>query len=311
MPQTWCKCHGCLALGPQGRPFSKADYKIHQLRLQREEQDRPLASQSAVENELFARSVADDDSVPFNAPSAMWNSREHIQAQPSAKSSSPESASTTTTASFVADSIRRLTSSSRNELSSPRGTDDLAQSLARRDIRATHIAPVNPAETSAVREADNLADSFDRLNIMGSHPPPITSSHVDTSDLPNVTDPSSSPVDSPAINRRLHARDKLEDNVHTIRALKTLNDIEQLMQECADKLVGSPTKSVRDDVANTVFQSRQKVEKVTRSTPQINVLKAKVAKHILHVENRVIELDTLFPSAPDDRNVPVEYSNGE
>jgi len=241
----------------------------------------------------------------------MWNSREHIQAQPSAKSSSPESASTTTTASFVADSIRRLTSSSRNELSSPRGTDDLAQSLARRDIRATHIAPVNPAETSAVREADNLADSFDQLNIMGSHPPPITSSHVDTSDLPNVTDPSSSPVDSPAINRRLHARDKLEDNVHTIRVLKTLNDIEQLMQECADKLVGSPTKSVRDDVANTVFQSRQKVEKVTCSMQQINVLKAKVAKHILHVENRVIELDTLFPSAPDDRNVPVEYSNGE
>jgi hypothetical protein len=308
MPQTWCKCHGCLALGPQGRPFSKAEYKIHQLRLQREEQDHPLASQSAVENELFARSVADDDSVPFNAPSAMWNSREHIQAQPSAQSSSPDSASTATTASFVADSIRRLTSSSRNELSSPCRTDDLAQSLARLDIQAT-----NPAENSAVREADNLADSFDRLNIMGtgSHPSPITSSHADTSDLPNVTDPSSSPVDSPAINRRLHARDKREENIHTTRALKTLNDIERLMQECADKLVGSPTKSVRDDVANTVFQSRQKVEKVTRSTQQINVLKAKVAKHILHVENRVIELDTLFPSAPDERKVPMEYSNGE
>jgi hypothetical protein len=282
---------------------------MHQLRLQREEQDRPLASKSAVENELFARSVADDDSVPFNAPSAMWNSREHIQAQASAKPSSPDSANTTTTASFVADSIRRLTESSRNESSLPRGTDDLAESLTRLDIQATSVTP---AETSTVREANNLADSFDRLDIMGSHPSPTTSSHADTSDPPNVTDPYYPPVDFPPINRRLHSpRDKREESVHTTRALKTLDDIKRLMQECAGKLVGSPTKSVRDDVATAVFQSRQKVERVTRSTPQINVLKAKVTEHMLHVENRVIELDTLFPPAPDDRTIPVEYSNGE
>jgi hypothetical protein len=283
---------------------------MHQLRLQREEQDRPLASQSAVENELFARSVVDDDSVHLNAPSAMWNSREHIQARVSDKSSSPDSTNTTTTASFVADSIHRLTESFRSESSSPCGADDLAESLVRLDIQATHKTPA--AETSTAREADNLADNFDQLNIMGGHPLSITSLYTGTSDLPNATDPSSPPVDSPAINRRLHSpRDKREDNVHTTRALKTLNDIERLMQECAGKLVGSPAKSVRDDVENTVFQSRQKMERVTRSTPQINVLKTKVAEHILHVENRVIELDTLFPPAPDDRTNPVEYSNGE
>jgi hypothetical protein len=114
------------------------------------------------------------------------------------------------------------------------------------------------------------------------------------------------------MNRRLHApRDKRETNVHTTRALNVLRDVDRLMQESADKLVGSPAKSTRDDVTNTISQSRQKVEKVTRSTPQIDDLKTKVARHILHIENRLIELDTLFPSTHGDRTVPVEHLNGE
>jgi hypothetical protein len=311
MPQTWCKCHGCLASGPGGRSFSRAEYKIHQLRLQREEQqDRPLASQSAVENELFARSVADNNSVPFDAPSAMWNSREHIQARAFDISPSPDSANTTTTTSFVADSIRRLTS--HNQPSSTRDTDDLAETFDRLNIGATHIISATPAETPLIHDANNLADEFDQLNVTGSHPSPITSSHANTSYLPNIMDPSPSSVDSPASNRHLHAsRDKRETNVHTTRALKVLHDVDRLMQENAGKLVGSPTKSVRDGVANTISQSRQKVEKVTRSTPQINASKENVARHILHVENRLIELDTLFPSTHGDRTVPVEHSNGE
>jgi hypothetical protein len=52
------------------------------------------------------------------------------------------------------------------------------------------------------------------------------------------------------------------------------------MHESAGKLAGSPAKSVRDDVKNTISQSRQKVEKVTRSTPQINDLKEKVARPV-------------------------------
>jgi hypothetical protein len=80
------------------------------------------------------------------------------------------------------------------------------------------------------------------------------------------------------------------------------------MQECVAKLSGLPAKSVWDDVANSVSQSRQRVEKVTRSTPSINTLKKKVASHILHVENRLIELDTLFPSP---RVGTVEHANGE
>jgi hypothetical protein len=101
MPSIWCKCHGCLALSPEGSSFSKAEYKIHQLRLQREEQNQLLASQLAIENELFGRSVADSISAPFDAPSAMWNSRGHIQARAFDMSPPPDSANATTTTSLL------------------------------------------------------------------------------------------------------------------------------------------------------------------------------------------------------------------
>jgi hypothetical protein len=276
MPPIWCQCQSCLASGPHGRSFSRVDYKIHQLRLQHEQRDSPLSSQASAENELFARSVADSASAPPNAPSAMWNSREHIQEQILDESPLRDSPNPATTTSIIAESLRRLTLSSRVESPSPHASDDLAAAFHRLDITLPH------ADTS------------------------------DTFDPPNITDPPPSPVNAPGPNRHLHApRDKRENNVHTTRALKTLSDIEQLMQESAGKLSGSPTKSVRDDVAKTLSQSRQKVAKVTRSTPRINALKETVAQHILHIENRLIELDTLFPPSPDDRSGPVEHSNGE
>jgi hypothetical protein len=314
MPLIWCQCQSCLTSGPHGRSFSKVDFKTHQLRLQREQQDSPLSSQASAENELFARSVADSASAPPNAPSAMWNSREHIQAQTLDESPLRDSPNPATTASIIAESLRRLTLSSRIESPSPHATDDLATTFHRldiSDIQETHIAPPH-AETSIIHEADDFAE--------GSHPSPITSPQsepsssqtADTFDLSNITDPPPSPVDAPGPNRHLHdPRNKQENNVHTTRALKILNGIEQLMQESAGKLCGSPTKSVRDDVANTLSQSRQKVAKVTRSTPRINALKEMVAQHILHVENRLIELDTLFPPSPEDGSGPVEHSNGE
>ena len=314
MPPIWCQCQSCLASGPHGRSFSKVDFKIHQLRLQREQQDSPLSSQASAENELFTRSVADSASAPPNAPSAMWNSREHIQAQTLDESPLRDSPNPAATTSIIAESLRRLTSSSRIESPLPHATGDLAATFHRLDISDIQETPITPphAETSIIHEADDFAE--------GSHPPPITSSQsepssshtADTFDLPNITDSPPSPVDAPGPNRHLHApRDKRENNVLTTRALKTLNDIEQLMQDSAGKLSGSPMKSVRDDVANTLSQSRQKVAKVTRSTPRIDALKETVAQHILHVENRLIELDTLFPPSLDDRSGPVEHSNGE
>jgi hypothetical protein len=194
MPQIWCQCHTCIALGPQGRSFSKADYKIHQLRLQHEGQDRLFTSQTAVENELFARSVADSDTVTSNAPSAMWNSREHIQAQTSDKSSSPDSAGTTTTASIVADSIRRLTLSSHREPSSSHRTDDLAEILQGLDISDTCPTPATPTRDFVDGFAPNTTDSQ----------PPTPSSNIDTPNLPNIMDSPPSPSDPPAPNRHLH-----------------------------------------------------------------------------------------------------------
>jgi hypothetical protein len=81
------------------------------------------------------------------------------------------------------------------------------------------------------------------------------------------------------------------------------------MQTCAAKLNDLPAESVCQDVENIVSRSRQTVEKVTRSTPSIDTLKEKVARHILHIQNRLIELDALHPL--EIKTNPVEYPNGE
>ena len=315
MPQRWCQCQSCLTFGPQGRSFPNAEFKIHQLRLQREQQDPSSSALAAAQNDLFARSVADSDSVSHDAPSAMWNSREHIQAQASDESSLADSTITASTLSVIAKSIRRLTLFQHTE--SSHATDDLTETLQQLDITDIHGSP-NSASHTGISSSHAADDTPNQLNVMDSHSSPAAlspvSSHdrADTFDSPSITDSLLPSINSPNTSRSqasIFARNKRENNVHTTRALKILKEVKKLMEECATKLNGSPTRSVRDDIANTVSQSRQKVENVTRDTPSIKTLKERVARHILHVENRLVELDSLFPS--DSKTGPVEYTNRE
>jgi len=315
MPHTWCKCQSCLVSGPQGRSFSKAEFKIHQLRLQREHDDRQVAAQAVAERDLFMGTVMDPSSDLNNAPSAMWNSREQVQAQASSDSLSADTASTiSSAASVVAESVRRLALFSRSTDSSPsHATDDLVGAFDRLGVRGP-----SPHRT------DEVIDALEHMSLADPRQPIATSldtetssySDLDTSSSPvdaPSADPIQYPVDSPPANSHIRiprlSRDKRENNVLTTRALKTLTDVERLMQTCAAKLNGSPTESVRQDVENTVSRSRQTVEKVTRSTPSIDTLKEMVARHILHIQNRLMELDALHPL--ETKTDPVEYPNGE
>ena len=83
MPHSWCKCQSCLLSGPHGCLFSKPDFKIHQLWLEREHDDWQVAAQAAAEQGLFTVAVVDLGSNINNTPSTMWNSWEHVQAQTS------------------------------------------------------------------------------------------------------------------------------------------------------------------------------------------------------------------------------------
>ena len=192
-----------------------------------------------------------------------------------------------------------------------------------------HLAPVSsPSLDPSSHTSNEFIDAFSRMRLGDTCQAPSPSSCPDASsrpsdDLANVTPPptetSSShtadefPANCPQVNQHsrtpLPHRDKREHNIHTSRALKILNDIDLGMEDCAIKIRGEPTQSVREDAANAVSESRRVVEKVTRSTPSINTLKDKVARHILHVENRLIELDTLLPL--EVAKGPTEYSNGE
>ncbi|KIM72043.1 hypothetical protein PILCRDRAFT_16498 [Piloderma croceum F 1598] len=250
----------------------------------------------------------------------MWNSREHVQAQSPLDSFSTDTTSTiSSTASIVADSVRRLALFPRSpEPSSSRATDDLVGAFDRLGF------------TSAPDMTDEDIDTFGCMSFADPHQT-IASPDIETSSYPDLdaspspdldtsspidmplSDPIQYPVDSPPISSRIRMplppRDKRENNVLTTRALKILTDVENSMQNCATKLNSLPTESIRRDVENTVSKSRQSVENVTRSTLSINTLKEKVAGHILHVENRLIELDTLQPL--EVKTSPVEYPNGE
>lgn len=319
MPQPWCKCQSCLLSAPEGRSFSKVDFKIHQLRLQREQ----LAAQATAERDLFTHTVVDAGSELNNAPSAMWNSREHVQARIPSDSFSASTVSTVSSAaSAVAESVRRLALSSRSSGSS--STDDLAGAFS-----SMGLTDPSYNTSQSPRIFDEIIHTFEDMSLADPQQP-ISSSDVETSPSPDndassldnnassspiepSSDPIQPPIESSPVNSRAYisrlSRDKRENNVHTTRALKILTDIEHSMQDCATELNGVPTDSVRQEVENIVSRSRQVVEKVTRSTPSIIALKEKVARRILHVQNRLIELDAL--QRPEVRASPVEQPNGK
>ena len=194
-----------------------------------------------------------------------------------------------------------------------------------------HIAPFSHSiDSSPSCVTDDLVTAFDQLGVSSLSPhgadegvdalehmdpqQPITSLDTKTSSSPvdaPSTDPIQYPVDSPASSHMRiprPSRDKWENNVLTTRALKTLTDVERLMQTCAARLNDIPAESVRHEVKNTISRSRQTVERVTHSTPSIDALKDKVVQHILHIQNRLIELNALHPL--EIKAEPVEYPNG-
>lgn len=132
------------------------------------------------------------------------------------------------------------------------------------------------SDSSPSHVTDDLVTAFDHLGIKGPHRTdegvdaleymsftdpwkPITSLDTETSsspvDVPS-TNPIQYPMDSPPVNSHIcisqPSHNKQENNVLTMHALKTLTDIERLMQTC------------------------QTVERVTHSTPSIDTLKEKV-----------------------------------
>src|SRR5882672_1936828 len=106
--------------------------------------------------------------------------------------------------------------------------------------------------------------------LTSTHHPLLTSTHhpllTSTHPLPLtclLRIPSNILLTPPPISNRIRMplppRDKRENNVLTTRALRILTDVENSIQNCAAKLNGLPTESVRRDVENTVSKSRQSV----------------------------------------------------
>jgi hypothetical protein len=139
-----------------------------------------------------------------------------------------------------------------------------------------HLAPVSsPSLDPSSHTSNEFIDAFSRMRLGDTCQAPSPSSCPDASsrasdDLANVTPPptetSSShtadefPANRPQVNQHPHTplphHDKREHNIHTSRALKILNDIDLGMEDCAIKIRGEPTQSVREDAANAVSESR-------------------------------------------------------
>ena len=301
MPHSWCKCQSCLLSGPQGCSFSKPDFKIHQLWLWHEHDDQQVAAQAAAEQGLFTVAVVDPGSDLNNALSTMWNSWEHVQAQ--ASFSADNTSTIFSAASAVMEGVHHIALFSHfSDPSLSHVTNDLVTAFDHLGIRGPH----------RINEGVNALQNMSFTNPWQ----PITSLDTKTSsspvDMPS-TDPIQYPMDSPPANSHIPipwpSCDKQENNVLTTHALKTLMDVERLMQTCAAKLNDMPTESLCHNVENTVSQSCQTVDRVTCSTPSIDTLNEKVVWHILHIQNWLIELDTLH--CLEIKANPMEYLNGE
>ena len=194
-----------------------------------------------------------------------------------------------------------------------------------------HFAPFSHSiDSSPSCVTDDLVAAFDQLGVSSLSPhgadkgidalehmdpqQPIASLDTETLSSPvdaPSTDPIQYPVDSPASSHMCIPQpscDKQESNVLTMHALKTLTDVERLMQTCAARLNDIPVESIHHEVENTISRSCQTVERVTHSTPSIDALKENVVQHILHIQNQLIELNALYPL--EIKAEPVEYPNG-
>jgi hypothetical protein len=280
--KTWCHCSECVHKGgldangkPKGCAISTRHLKVHLLRVKRAEADRMTAEHEqsaridAAGAQIFTAALLNDGPDLESQPSKLWTSRAEFQAERASHIMPPACGDVSSTSSIeaVVDGVRRIMISS----------DSLPSSNAHR-VQSHHVA-------------DNIVDDFNHLSLANKAPLP-QEQHIHST--------------SPGFSQEHRSKTSKKDrSYHTTKALAILDTITTELQSCGEKLSGSPSPSDISDSRKILSRTRAAMEKITRSTSDIDKRKAELEEQMGNVEGRLVVLDALLP-----RDGPKDYATG-
>jgi len=171
-PNTVCHCPTCDAGGglqangqPQGRSFTPRHYKAHLLRITRENSERSAGGQPQIGIEeaastMFVSALLDDGPDLETLPSKLWTSRAAFQKgrAPHISPTAQPYPSSTSSIDVITDSIRHLTVSSNDPLSSVNDiTDKLDTVTFSNDSSTTNDPTPSPKPVISVHRHSGMS----------------------------------------------------------------------------------------------------------------------------------------------------------
>lgn len=279
---TVCHCPTCDAEGglqpngrPKGRSFSANHYKIHLLRISRENSDQQNAGIEEAGSTLFTSTLLDDGPDLETLPSKLWVSRKAFQKE-------------------------------RAPYILPMAQEDSSVSV---DAAVNGIRRLVVSYNETPSHASDFKDITDKLDNLTLADPPTTASHAnDLADqFENLALADKSISSTPASGHRHPGMSKKDRSQHTINALAVLTSIQQELRKCSNALsTTSPPNSTISDTVAVLARARQGIHRIKRSTTDILNLKQQVIEQINNIDSRIVELESLSSHVG-----PIEYSTGK
>jgi hypothetical protein len=113
--------------------------------------------------------------------------------------------------------------------------------------------------------------------------------------------PELSAMEEKSLNRK-------ELDRRTVQAKEVLLSIQSKIQKCSQELMSLPSYDVLQELEATISHLHCQIQKIHRSTPSLDNLKALVLEQLNQLETQVTELKI---TTPDHSHKPKSYSTGE
>lgn len=312
--QTWCHCPDCDQKGgldeegkPRGTAIPNRYYKAHTLRVERAEADRQAAErkQSALIDDagaqLFTAALLDEGPDLDALPSKLWTSRADFQKlrAPYITPIAQTDISSTSSVDAIVEGVQRLMVSS----------EDFQKQ------GAPYITPTAQTIISSSSSVDPIVEGVQRLVVSDDLPPNSDPVEADTTLPPLITvidDPDDPDLSARGIHlpHRRPGMNKKERSQYTANALAVLESVRIELYKCGQNLNSPSTSEAVEDARTVISNARRAIERTTRSTPDIEKLRAELVDKINNIEGQLLVLNAVSPQS-HAKDGPKDYLTGK
>jgi hypothetical protein len=272
---TWCHCYGCDQNGgvdaegkPKGTAIPTRFYKTHLLRAQRKDADRLAAAkaQAAFINDagaqIFTAALLDSGPNLEALPSKLWTSR----------------------AEFQKDRALHIAPITETNISMEAVVEGVQRLMVASDDRPPRPDAVEP----------DVLDTFSRLSLADTMPPLV--------DPPDDEDDYAPPTHGSPLPYRRPGMSRKERSQYSANALAVLEAVRTELRACSQNLSSASTAQNIQTARTVISNSRHAIERVKRSTPDLDKLKAELVDKIHNIEGHLLVLDTVSPQRERKRS---------